>query len=49
LGILEILLAQTVLDSPVLRSLTGFAAGAAIAPFVQQGVAEMWRTRRVSM
>ena len=41
----EVVLEWTLIDSIVLRSLTGFALGAAIAPFVRIGVDEMIETR----
>jgi uncharacterized membrane protein len=44
-SVAEALIEWTVLDSVVLRSLTGFALGAAVAPFVRLGVAEMVETR----
>jgi uncharacterized membrane protein len=41
----EVLLQWTVIDWVILRSLTGFVLGAAVAPFVRIGVDEMVRTR----
>jgi len=41
----EVVLEWTLINSIVLRSLTGFALGAAIAPFVRIGVDEMIETR----
>jgi uncharacterized membrane protein len=41
----EVLLEWALLDSVLLRSLTGFALGAAIAPFVRVGVDEMIEIR----
>jgi uncharacterized membrane protein len=41
----EVLFEWTVMDFVVLRSLTGFALGAAVAPFVRIGVDEMIGTR----
>lgn len=41
----EAVLEWTVMDSVVLRSLTGFALGAAAAPFVRIGIDEMVQTR----
>jgi uncharacterized membrane protein len=42
LTIVEFIVAKTAWDSPWLRSATGLVLGGAIAPFVQQGVAEMF-------
>jgi uncharacterized membrane protein len=41
----EVLLERTIIDWMLLRSLTGFALGAAVAPFVRIGVHEMVETR----
>ena len=41
----EVLFEWTVMDLVVLRSLTGFVLGAAVAPFVRIGVDEMIATR----
>jgi hypothetical protein len=41
----EVLFEWTAMDFVVLRSLTGFALGAAVAPFVRIGVDEMIGTR----
>ena len=38
----EFLLAQFVVDSAVLRGVTGFALGASAAPFILQGVEEVF-------
>lgn len=41
----EFVFARLVLDSAGLRSLSGIALGAAAAPFVKQGIEEMWGMR----
>jgi uncharacterized membrane protein len=47
-GLGELLTAHLIIDSAVLRCLTGLAIGATTAPFVSQGFTQMWR-RRVSV
>jgi hypothetical protein len=42
LGLSEFLLAHLIVDLALLRCLTGVGIGAGVAPFVKQGIEEMW-------